>query len=247
MPSPPNPGWVRIDSIAPPLSVLARLGQNAPTIDSGFGGWNEVTRPWRPPITTFAAPPALHLTLPIMLDGFSTGTSVERSIAHLQAMGQPTASDGATPRIRISTRGSAVPFTDRTWLLNDIQWGSEAIMDDNGNRVRQDLSLVLIEYVEDVYITQLSAAQRVRSTAAAAKTKAGAPHKRVVSKTPRAVFAGTVARRPPTSALAGGSGEDLLSVAARELGDANRWTEITALNGIRDPRYIRLGQVIRLP
>jgi nucleoid-associated protein YgaU len=42
-------------------------------------------------------------------------------------------------------------------------------------------------------------------------------------------------------------GEDLLSVAARELGDASRWHEIADLNGIRDPRAITRAQVIRLP
>ena len=46
---------------------------------------------------------------------------------------------------------------------------------------------------------------------------------------------------------AAGLGDDLLSVAARELGDADRWVEIAQLNGIRDPRTIAEGQVLRLP
>jgi nucleoid-associated protein YgaU len=31
------------------------------------------------------------------------------------------------------------------------------------------------------------------------------------------------------------------------LGDARRWREIADLNGIRDPRAITVGQVLRLP
>jgi nucleoid-associated protein YgaU len=39
----------------------------------------------------------------------------------------------------------------------------------------------------------------------------------------------------------------LLAIAARELGDADRWVELAELNGLRDPRAITPGQVIRLP
>lgn len=42
--------------------------------------------------------------------------------------------------------------------------------------------------------------------------------------------------------------QDTLSqIAARELGKADRWPEIAKLNGISDPRKIRLGQTLILP
>lgn len=43
------------------------------------------------------------------------------------------------------------------------------------------------------------------------------------------------------------AGDTLLSIAARELGSATRYTELAALNDIRDPRRLRPGQVLRLP
>src|SRR5215831_18181754 len=105
----PPVGWVRLSSTDPPLSLTCRLGQDRPDVSSGYGGWDEVVRPQRPPITTYKAPPGLHLTLSLMLDGFATDTSVERDIAQLDKLATATASDGATPRVQVWATGSAVP------------------------------------------------------------------------------------------------------------------------------------------
>lgn len=43
------------------------------------------------------------------------------------------------------------------------------------------------------------------------------------------------------------AGDTLSAIAARELGDSSRWTDIADLNGIRDPRKLRVGQVLKLP
>lgn len=42
-------------------------------------------------------------------------------------------------------------------------------------------------------------------------------------------------------------GEDLRTIANRIYGDPKVWHEIARINGIRDPRRIRTGQVIKLP
>jgi nucleoid-associated protein YgaU len=41
--------------------------------------------------------------------------------------------------------------------------------------------------------------------------------------------------------------ETLGEIAARELGSSSRWTEIANLNGIRDPKSIRVGQELMIP
>ncbi|MEZ6019308.1 MAG: LysM peptidoglycan-binding domain-containing protein [Planctomycetota bacterium] len=43
------------------------------------------------------------------------------------------------------------------------------------------------------------------------------------------------------------SGDSLERIARRQLGDAGRWGEIQRLNGIENPKAIRVGQVLRLP
>jgi LysM repeat protein len=58
----------------------------------------------------------------------------------------------------------------------------------------------------------------------------------------------------PTRAPTGGAltytvrpGDRLWAIAARLLGAGGRYREIAALNGLRDPRALRTGQVLRLP
>lgn len=48
---------------------------------------------------------------------------------------------------------------------------------------------------------------------------------------------------------ANGQAESLTSVAARQLGKASRWKEIKTSTGktIRDPKSVKVGQVVRLP
>jgi nucleoid-associated protein YgaU len=119
-------------------------------------------------------------------------------------------------------------------------------MNEHGNRTRQQVTLTLYEYVEDVYLTEKSAAKRRRNRKKVPKTKSGAKAKRITVKhAPHK--AGATAHTLSTVSTSIGGGEDLLTIAARELGDADRWVEIAQLNGLRDPRAIEPGQAIRLP
>jgi hypothetical protein len=243
----PNVGWVRVFTNDPPLSVVARLAEDRPNVEAGYGGWDEVVRPRRSPITTWRASPGLRLTLPILLDGWEDDVSVEPQISRIQQMGRPVASDGDPPRVRIEATGSAIPYTGRVWVVTELAWG-DALMNARGNRVRQQVTLSLLEYVRDVYLAERSAANRRKKKKATAKKRSGAKSKRIVAKRSakpkpkakaQAVLGSTVDEY--------GSGEDLLTIAARELGDADRWVEIAELNDIRDPRTVLPGQVLRLP
>ncbi len=43
------------------------------------------------------------------------------------------------------------------------------------------------------------------------------------------------------------AGDTLADIAARHLGNVALWQKIAALNGIRDPRALVEGQVLKLP
>lgn len=243
MTAPPPTGWVRITSTDPPLSITARLGDGRPDVTAGYGGWSEVARPRRRPLSIWTGSPGLRLTLPILLDRFRDDVSVERLIAQLEQLSLPTAADGAPPRIRLAARGGAVPHTDRVWVVDSLTFGDGAIMNRAGNRTRQPATLALLEYIADVRVNERSTTTQTRRQAARAKSKAGAARKRVVAGHGRPKVGGHA--RASSSSF--GAGEDLLSIAARELGDADRWVEIAQLNGLRDPRAIAPGQTLRLP
>jgi nucleoid-associated protein YgaU len=203
------------------------------------------------------------MTLPVLFDAWlpdddvfdptqeaqrllDAGHSIESQLADLESLAFPSGSDSAPPQIKIQAAGGAVPHQGRDWVIDSLTWG-DALMNDNGDRVRQEVTLALLEYIPEERITALPAspANREREAANAKNTKPGAGPKRTTVTAPtRGRGIGAVLRG---SQLAQGPGEDLLSIAARELGDAERWREIADLNGIRDPRSITLGQVVRLP
>lgn len=252
---PPPPGWVRIEADDPPLRVTARLAGERPDVSAGYGGWQEIARPRRVPITTWQGSPALRLTLPILLDKFGDDNlgkrdspSIETQITHVQRMGRPLSSSGEPPLLRIRTTGAAIPYQDRVWVVDSLTWG-DALMNRRGDRVRQQVTLALLEHVTDVYLTEHGAATRRRHRKARAESKPGASSKRVVAHRSSSSSSSTGTRVALRAAVPGefGAGEDLLTIAARELGDADRWLEIAKLNGLRDPRAIAPGQVIRLP
>jgi nucleoid-associated protein YgaU len=240
----PPVGWVRVKSSDPPISLTVRLADGRPDVTAGYGGWAEVARPRRRPLSVWTASPGLRMTLPLLLDGFGAGRSVERQISQLEKLSLPTAADGAPPRIRLVARGSAVPHQDRVWVVDSLTFADGAIMNAAGNRTRQPATLALLEYIADVRVSEKSTVSQKRGQAARAKSKQGAARKRVRAAhgKPKTTRARTLA-----SASSFGAGEDLLSIAARELGDADRWVEIAQLNGLRDPRAIKPGQELRLP
>jgi hypothetical protein len=246
MTTPLRAGWVRVSSTDPKIVLDVRLGDGRPDVSAGYGGWSEVARPRRRPLSIWVGSPGLRMTLPILLDGFRARRSVERDIANLEKLALPTAADGAPPRVRLAARGGAVPHTDRVWVVDSLAFGDGAIMNAAGDRTRQPATLSLLEYIADVRINERSSTTQTRRQAARAKSKAGASSKRVVAGKGK-TSSSHKARAASSSSSSFGDGEDLLSIAARELGDADRWVEIAQLNGLRDPRAIVQGQTLRLP
>lgn len=238
----PSLGWVQLRSTDPPVTLLARLSAERPNVDAGYGGWAEVSRPRRRPLSIWVGSPGLRMTLPILFDRFDDDVSIERQLAQLERLATPTASDGSPPRVRFVARGAAVPHQGNTWVIDSLAWG-DALMNSSGNRTRQFVTLSLLEWIADVRVKENSPAKKQRAKSKAAATKAGASQKRVVATRKKSGGGATLL----TVGSEFGTGDDLLSIAARELGDADRWVEIAQLNGLRDPRSITPGQVLRLP
>ena len=237
----PKTGWVRLTTTDPPLTLVVRLSDEHSFV-AGFGGWTQIGRPRRPPLSVWQGTPGFTLTLGVLFNHYHDGTSVEPQIATLEKMAGPTGSDGQPPRVIVDAAGGAIPHQGRQWVVNDLAYG-DALMNGDGNRTRQKVTVTLVEYVAVVYLKQASAAKRQRAKAAAQRKQAGAATKRIKAKRkPQKAGAHSLAAIGNVP-----DGEDLLTIAARELGDADRWVEIAALNGIRDPRSIVTGQVIVLP
>jgi hypothetical protein len=253
--------YVRVQCDDPPTDLTLLLGEERPEVSSGYGGWSEVARPKRTTVTTWTGQPARRMSLSLLFDKWNAGTSVETDIRRLERMALPRPG-GQPPTVTVSAPGGVIPPTYEAlpWVIDAIAWG-DALMNVHGNRVRQAVTLTLLQYVTDDMI-KVSPAKRRRAKknrSTGKTTKKGAKQKRVASKKGRGKPARSTAQAASFASFAAPAafvaktstvvydGEDLLSVAARELGDASRWHEIADLNGIRDPRAVTRSQVIRLP
>ena len=245
---------VRFRCDDPPTDMTVLLGPERPDVSSGYGGWDEVERPRRTTVTTWKGQPARRFALSILIDNWLDATSggphsIEDQIRQLERLALPRPG-GQPPTITVTAPGGIIPpaYEALQWVIDAISW-QDALMNQYGNRVRQGATVTLLEYVSDDLLQRRSPAkkQRAKKNRKTGKTrKKGARNKRAASKGSRIRTIGRRSDRA-TSMVIVYDGEDLLSVAARELGDARRWPEIAELSGIRDPRAVKLGQIIRLP
>ena len=246
-PSVPPLGYVQIICSDPHVTLQPRLADTRVDVTAGYGGWSEIARPRRRPISFWLGSPGLRMSLPIIFDGYASRSSVETSIASLEKLATPSGTYSFNPPvITLNARGKLVPHQDKQWVIDALQWGDAAIADPaTGNRVRQAVVISLLEWIQDQRVREESPAKRVKQLSKLQHSKPGAKHKRhtVKKAKPTPVHASTFTAADDVF----GTGEDLLTIAANELGDASRWIEIAQLNDIRDPRSTVPGQSLRLP
>lgn len=224
-----KPGWVQLSSTRPAVKVLCRLGEETPQINGGYGGWIIEPRPRKGGVTVWNGRDPRQMNLPIMLDGFKTGKSIEGQINDIERLALPTA-DREPPRVTIA--GPGLMHTDLIWLINNIDWGT-ALFDERekGTRTRQSAVLTLLAY---------AAPDRLQTGGAAAQAR------RLASQD---VASGTSGDTGGSTYVVKQSDlkHGLSGIAAAKLGDSKRWKEIAKLNDIRDPMNIKVGQKLRMP
>lgn len=205
--------YITLTAPAPGLRVRGLRGTVAPSPTGGFGGWTQVARPRRKALTQWDGIPPREVAFSIILDGVVGDRSVEADCLTLERMAQPAADRTPPPIVRAA---GGLPHTELDWVISDLQWDPAPIYSTSLHRIRQEVTVHLLEHV---------AADTVATPAAAAAAKAGGG----------------------TTLYTVKAGDTLSSIAAKKLGDHKRWTEIAALNGIRDPKAIRPGQKLRIP
>lgn len=204
------PQQIMLASKEPPLRVIGWRGEEAPTLTEGFGGWTTIARPRRYSITDFTGLEPLKMSLPMLLDGWASNDSQEPFIRNIERMARIDAGRKSPSIVEVT---GAVPYPGVSWVIESLSWG-ESLWSDGGFRVRQQVTLSLMQYVEDKHLAKL-----------AKRNQRSKSNKVYVVK----------------------AGEHLGEIAARQLGDAQRWREIAELNNMRDPKSVKKGQRIRMP
>lgn len=227
-----NPQLITLTTANPPLTVTALRGQTAPVVEQRQAGWNLVARPRRKSLTQWDGIDPLPLVLSLILDGVADDTTVEPDCDALERMAQPVAEGTEPPLVRTT---GVLPHSATDWIIALLEWDPEPIYSRSGYRTRQEVTVHLVEYVADDRLSDQPAAERARRQAA---QKAAAAAKASGARSTQQTKAKLYVVR---------SGDTLASIAARVLGSYKRWPELAALNGLRDPDTLHVGQTLRLP
>jgi hypothetical protein len=149
---------VHIFALTRPAKITALLAESGARVTGGFGKWEEIAVPRGEPFTQWVGRSLLTMDIELMLDGYHTHRSVERAIQTIEEMATapgprpPGEAPVTPPPIRIV---GAAPHTERTWVIASLDWG-ETIRDlTTGARLRQAVTLHLLEYVEEAVIGAL--------------------------------------------------------------------------------------------
>ena|SRR5215218_10325800 len=203
----------------PNAALTLPLGKKKPLFSDGIGQWTTVPRPRRRALTEFDGELPLKYTFDVCLSAFPDG-DVEPLIGRI--LGWAARMDQPYQPTLLSVKGPIV-YPQLTYFLSKCDQIDESMeFNDAGRICRQFLDLELTEYVApDLVIQTPPPAQAAQERAAQS-----APSERTY----------TVAR-----------GDTLSSIAARVMGKASLWLELSEANGIRDPRRLQIGQVLRIP
>jgi len=183
----------------------------------GYAGWEVIDRPKRRALTYWKGSNPVRLQVPILIDNFIEGTTIEPKCRMLEKMAGLTHDGDQPPTIQIHSNG-VVPHdyeeaNQNKWVIETLDWG-DAIRNHAGNRVRQAATITFLLYTDATSLKRLG--QRL----------GGGGIKLYVVKT---------------------SDKSLRTIAKKQLGDSKKWREIASLNGIRDPKAIFAGQRLRIP
>lgn len=214
----PKAAYVTITSANPRLTVSAILDSNQPKM-SGFGGWTVIARPRRVGLVDWTGVEPYRLMFGLMLDEWGDGPAdVEQECLNIERMARPGPQNQRPPTLTI-TEGE-LPHMNLTYVIESLDWGDCIRQRETGKRLRAVCGLTLLS-LNDAAPSSPAAAAR-----ASAASRGGVAHplRYTVKK-----------------------GDTLSSIAAANYGSASQWHQIAAANNIRDPKALKIGQVLKLP
>lgn len=218
----------------PQYSFTCLLGDGAPEISDGYGGWQVIDRARNVGLVQWNGRNPLTIKIPIMFDNFADGTSLEPDIRQLEKMAGAEINMKQPPLVLINSMGvvphDAHDATQNDWVISEIEWG-DSDRNEWGNRVRQAATVTVMEYTYDDVIGGIGARPSSKS-----KKKARGKNKR-------------------RHYVVHGANETLVSIAHKELKNSHLWRRIrdVNLNKHRKPIYrdpykvIPMGTILTMP
>lgn len=218
-------------------SVTARLG-NGFAVPSADGGWSVVSRPRQVGMTDWQGTSPVTMDIPILIDEFVSNKSIEHTVMALYGIMRNRVGERNEPAV-IRIAGVPIPFYGAHWVITGIAPSSNA--DDeirrssDGHRVRAAMTVTVTQYVPGSVTVTTKSSKTSPSKKAKSSKSAGATKSKKTSST------------KATKPYVVKDGDTLSKIAAKLLGNSNKWPSIAKLNNLRDPDFITPGEKLKIP
>src|SRR5688572_14016956 len=120
------------------------LGGDSPNPSDGYGGWEVVPRPRRAGATQWNGRAPYQMDIQLVMDGFAPVQEVEIECRALEQMSLGLG--GNEPPV-VMIESEFVPHTDLPWVIGNLEWGAAIRRNTNGRRVRQEVTITLVQYI----------------------------------------------------------------------------------------------------
>lgn len=214
------------------ITIPCLFDSQTPAVSGGYGGWQVVSRRKKVGIVDWQGVDPFRMIIGLMLDAWAPNALptavqglVEDECQNLALLAQSQRMiNGRPPSITFDTKdNNNLPKPNATWVVEDLTWGNAIRNRDTGLRERQQVTLNLLELVEDTTFSSLSPALTRRTAVIGDGSLA---------------FPKTYTVKP---------GDTLGSIAAHVYGKESKWHLLSNANGIRHPLNITVGQVLKVP
>lgn len=219
------PGWLRLTAEDDAtLSVLTEMGPRGLIPTQGYAQWTEVDVPRQVAFTQFAGYKPAGFDCELVFDGLQHDRPVTAAVRVLEALAGrgSLATPGEPPKVLLDTVRERYPGR---YVVADLQHSldpDEVVLANNGDLLLATITVTLLQFVDD---ERLEDRAHAISLQLRARNKSKGANRDYIVK----------------------EGETLVSIARDKLGDPGKWTVLSEINGIRDPRAVRRGAVIKLP
>ena len=233
---------ITIKTVDPPGPVVHCMHGNGVSTFTGTSGWQFTKRPRRESMTEFMGYDPYTLTVPVIFgDGTDPTINIDPALETLRGIARNLVGPRVEPAV-VQIVCPAVPLSWMRWIINDLKFNTEYRSDD-GSRYYAQIDITFFEWQPTDLVATKTGSSLAQKLTSAAKAQSTTPTTRV-SSTPIASTSGIILSSVTYTVM---KGDTLLTIAAETLGNANRWHEIAAMNNIRDPKAIKVGQQLRLP
>lgn len=155
---PPGRLWIRTVGFKPQTEVRCYLGETAPKVIDGYGGWTVIARNRNRGLTEWTGNNPLAVEITFLMDDWSGQKSVEQDMRDLERMAGLDEGMREPPRVHWDANAmhDNREAGQLLWIVEGLEWDTNMSRNSDGETVRASGTLTVRQYVGDVFIIAAS-------------------------------------------------------------------------------------------